>query len=177
MSQAAYALAVRDAIQAVMPSPWGDSNSVEVGLDGQPKPSCGEWYVAIHPGEWSADNGDFDLNEYVSLNVTITRRLGYSPQDRWGPEVWTKSGGLDALARSLIPVVHYNYATMAAANTNITTGDDKFCEPLQFQGAGPPQLKGPEWFSSDSEDMAATGLILEMRFGKARRMQRADIEG
>ncbi len=185
MSQAAYALAVRDTIKGIMPAPWNTRDSVEVGLDGMPKPACGEWYVAVHPAGWVSNSGDYDLDEYVGLSVTVTRRLGYAPQDRWGPEVWTKTGGLEDTARRIIAVIHKKYPPMNAANLLITAGDDKFCEPLQFTGAaGVPQVKGADWFTAGIPDeqqteqqWAQVGVALQLNFDKARRMQDANLQG
>lgn len=181
MSQAAYAIAIRDTIQGIMQAPWNTADSVEVGLDGMPKPGCGEWYVAIHPGGWISNSGDFDLDEVIGLSVTITRRLGSTPQDRWGPEVWVKTGGLEQKAREIIAVIHKKYDPMNAANTLIKQGDDKFHQPLEFKGAaGLPQLRGPDWFSADGETeeaYAQVGVSLTLNFGEARRMQDADLEG
>ena len=95
MSQRAYRLAVRDKLQNLFNL---DANSCETGFDGQPKPSCGELYIAVHSGPWSGTSADYDLTEIVGLLVTVTMRIAKVPQDRYGPSILDQAlTGLEAL--------------------------------------------------------------------------------
>jgi hypothetical protein len=182
MSLAALALATRDTIQTVTGL---DANSCEVGFDGQPKPGAGQVYYAIHCPGWNGISGDFDLHESYQVAVTITLRMGWAPQDRWGIEVWLAANtGLDALVRQVIVACHKNYKLINSANAgkdySIGVGSAGFVTPLWFLSAGAVQLKGAKWFSAEDAppkngvQTAQSGVAQEIRFGKAERCQAID---
>src|SRR5262249_40579634 len=101
MSRRALYKAMRDFIQARLGL---DSDSCEIGFSGKPKPSCGELYVAIHPlPTRMIVDGDVGVGKSYGGRVTITRRLGYSPDDRRGIEIWLKDDeGVEAIAEVII---------------------------------------------------------------------------
>lgn len=99
MSQAALMMAARDRLQLLLSL---TRDSCDIGLDGKPKPACGELYVAVHPAGWSPgpDGGDVGIDEVFGIAVTITRRLNEAPGDRWGSEIWVKKDtGIEPIAR------------------------------------------------------------------------------
>jgi hypothetical protein len=183
MSQAAYLQAARDALQAAFNL---DSNSCEVGIDGQPKPAAGQLYIALSPGSWTAAGGDdFDLDETFQIEVTVTRRLGTTPKDRWGVAVWLATpNGLETTCRKIITLLHMSYPVMRTANDYVirteTGQSDYFHHPLEFQSAGSPILQGPDWFSAvppatdQQVQTAPVGVSQALTFTGARRTQGVD---
>jgi hypothetical protein len=176
MSQAALCQAVCDRLQAVLSL---DAATCDLMPDGYPKPSCGELFVAVHPGDSSPDPAE-GLAEVFSMYVTVTRRLGYAPKDRQGVEVWRKAAvGLDAVVRRVMTALHLDAgadAVLNAANAYIAAegAGNGFVEPLRWQHTGRPEPKGPEWFSTDAEAggrFLNAGSAVEIRFGEAKRIQ------
>lgn len=156
-----------------------DPNVSAIQLDGQPNPACGESFYAIHPGEWRGDSADADLEELFGVSVTVTRRLGQAPLDRWGTDVWAKIvSGMDVICRKIVTAIHKNYAVLNAANA-ILEGESPlqggFVEPLQFLNASALQQKGPDWFNAEnlenSHRYANAGFAQTLSFGRARRVQ------
>jgi hypothetical protein len=185
MSVASYSLAIRDAIKVLLNL---DNVSCEVSFDGAPQPAAGELAVMVHPGNWSVEPGDYDLSENISVNVTVTKRMGFAPQDRWGIAIWTQvQEGLEPICRKIIAAIHQNQLVRLAANDYIVKSSvvysDVFHEAIKFQGAGPPELKDYRWFTAEQpEDLAAgaalwrgqtppSGAAQTLRFGGARRAQ------
>jgi len=170
MSQGAYADAVKQTIQTLFNV---DDASCDVMFDGQPKPSAGQWFYAVHPGSWTAQGEDYDLDEKIDIQVTVTRRLGDTPQDLGGIAVWKKY--LEPRCRQIVGAIHFNYDVMNLANSLITAGSDEFHKPVIFTGAaGTPQLKGPDWFTAITPDAGTTadaGVCLTLRFSGAERTQ------
>lgn len=154
-----------------------DATKVAFMLDGEPPPRAGEEFVAVHIASWqNSDPAVVGLSEEFAIDVTITRKAGFSPQDAYGAEIVRKATtGMEAHARKIMLAGHMNYTTMQAANTLITTGDDKFHHPLMWQSTTPPRLVGPEWFSSyDGDNVkrpAHAGVVMVVHFGKAQRLQ------
>ena len=177
MSQRALLVAVRDAIKSEFSL---NSDQCEIGFDGHPKPVCGELFVAIHEGgESSSEQGDYDLSEAFAVNVTVTRRTPYAPQDRWGTEILTKADGLSDLCRKIRNLVHFSYPIMNSANILIPEDADKFYHPLLWVNTTPPMEKGPEWFGAARDQyeegmLINTGVTKTVYFGKARRMQHVE---
>lgn len=175
MSQEALLEASRDRLRAVLPTvlPNLPASAVEVGFDGAPHPSSGEWFFSIHEGEWRAQSGDHDLDEYFGVCVTVTRRVTFSPKDRWGTAVLIKAQtGINAVSRKVITALHKNYAVLNAANVIVGTagaGPDGFVEPLWYLNASPVALKGPDWF--EAADDGTAGVARTLVFGRARRLQ------
>jgi len=176
MSQRAYMLAVKAHLQAEFL--WTD-DACDVAMDGSPRPLCGEQFVSIWPGLWTIHqrHGDDDLDEEIGVNITVTRRLGFSPQDRWGQEVLTKAaGGLEAVLRGILATLMVNRWQIMQQANDITGPHDGFVEPLRFQTAGRPELKGPEWFSAQDDyessiKAANAGVAQTLILVGARRLQ------
>lgn len=179
MSQAALLRAVRTRLQALFEV---NQTGCDVMFDGQPPPVMGEQFIAIHPGNWTAKNGDYDLDEYYGVQVTITRRLGAAPQDRGGTELWLKATeGIEAVARKIIVGdgttlngLHRNGDVLREANTALGTTVNTFFETLYFLDGGRPVLKLEDWFSAEemgTGKYANAGVAQTLTFGQARRLQ------
>ena len=181
MSQAALCLAVKARLQSVLT--W-DDNTCDVMFDGQPKPMAGELFVAVWPGSWTTNDIE-GLDEYFGVNVTVTRKFGYSPKDRGGTELWTKAVmGMEALLNRIKVALHHDVggdAIMAAANAiiNATSTHNGFIEPLRFRNGGRPELKGPDWFEAtpEGEGWSIAGVAQTMMFDRARRVQTIESMG
>lgn len=172
MSIGAVAKATRDALQTAFSL---DSNSCEVGFDGQPKPACGEKYYAVHQVSHGAVSGDWDLGEEYQLAVTITLRMGFAPKDRWGISVWLATGGLEELCRQAIVSIHHNQALRIAANVYITGGaSGKILTPLQFIRLDNPTPRDYSWFTAaqpEGDRPPECGASQTITFGKCQRCQ------
>jgi hypothetical protein len=135
-------------------------------LDGQPPPVAGEQFVAVwYPSDRAGMDADVGFVEICGCRVTVTRRLDYSPGDRWGTEVWLKATtGLEAVCRKIARELagdntgnldtQSRYLTLIAANQIIGIGtppnyyDGGFVTPLRLVDLGVPEPKGWMWFSS-----------------------------
>lgn len=174
MSQRALCLAVRDRLQSVYT--WNDYQC-DVTPGGEPIASAGELFVSVHEGGYSNQARDA-LDEIHDVNITITKRVGFSPHDRSAEEAVHKATvGLDIWAESIKATIHSDpssYAIVSAANTYISSNAVPgatvygFSEPLFFRRASPPQQRGADWFHSDVRGVA--GLSLTLTFGGARRL-------
>ncbi len=175
MSQAALLLAVCDAIRTEFSL---TAASCEAGFDGQPKPGCGELYIAVHPLNWNGVSGDWDLGEEYGVGVTVTIRTAWANQDRWGIAVLTAPGkGLEARVRKIITAIHHNQDVRIAANSRITGGGGNILTPLVFVRVEPPRPVGPSWFSAAMPDPDQPGVVPEcgvsqtIIFGRCQRVQ------
>ena len=154
-----------------------DAANVGVQEDGQPPNFSGELYIAIHPGAFrnNDDAGETDLDEVYEVDVTVSRRAGYTPADRVGEELITKvTTGLYARVEAIRAGLHMQYdyiigAGADTANTIIGASDNGFVKPLKFRDCSRPQRKGAEWFGAEKGKPG--GKILVLSFGGAQRVQ------
>lgn len=157
---------VRDSLRTALSL---DATGCQVTADGRPDPMCGEWFVAVH-GASTTNSARNHLDERVGLSVTITRRTGFTPQDRIGEEAVLDLFGMASWVKALI---HMEYPVMDAANAlidgfNVSTNG--FVEPLDFQTQQYLGPQGPSWFWSEGVDDATTGIAVTLSFGNARRI-------
>lgn len=161
-----------------------NESECEMTFDGQPFPIAGEQFIAVWPGDWAGNQSeDADLTEVYGAMVTVTRRLGYSPEDRWGPEVWAKANkGVEAVCRRVIVNLHgeqNNAAILNRANSLLPAPADGgtywgFSEKLVFRGGGRPEKKGASWFSARDKRtgrQANVGIAQTLAFFGAKRVQ------
>lgn len=161
-----------------------DKTGCQVTADGRPDPMCGEWFVAVHPGNTANSQRNY-LDERADASVTITRRTGFAPHDRLGEEAVFDL--LDYAGR-VKAVVHMEYPILDAANRLITgtaehaaaTGGavttNGFVEPLGFvsqQYLGP---QGSSWFFAEGMEDAVTGIAVRLDFAGARRIVASDVD-
>ncbi len=168
-----------------------DTSSVSVGFDGQPVPDCGQLFLMFHPGP-VVNEGDEDLSldEFYDVFATLTMRIAYAPQDRFGAEILYKAkAGLYANAEMLRAGLHMDYTlihyTGGVQGTFDWSGQkpyslpntvNGFTEPLKFRQFGKPEPKGPEWFWAPSGDEAHAGVAMQIDFVRARREQTIESE-
>lgn len=186
MSMAAIAIAVRNRLQSTFSL---DADSCEVGFGPEPKPACGEFYIAIHPVDWSFAGDDYDLDESYQFGVTLTMRMGYAAKDRWGIGVWLgtttllpnviNDDGLDARVRRAIVAIHHNQVQIRQAASLLidSTRSDLIVTPLTIARIQMPQPRGPDWFMApqpeSDQHIAECGVSQTLIFGGGRRV--ADI--
>lgn len=177
MSQRAILLAVRDHLRAELQL---SDLQCQVMFDGQPPPACGEVFVSVHPGSWSGNRGDGDLDESLGVLVTATKRTTYAPADRVvSPLAGPEFEALDRLLERLRAKLHKDppatgssthYPVLALANATIGATANGFIEPLVFRDGGRPEPKGAEWFSAEP-GTGVCGLAQTLVFDGARRVQ------
>ncbi len=179
--------AARDAIRAA-----GFNYGVaecEITADGHPPPRCGNVFVAVHGGK-SSNDAVRNLDERFGFSVTLTMRVVVA-LDRVGDQQIARNlnlvplayrQGFNARVEQLRTLLHQNWGMVVlqgqsppSANDNIAawaTGTVYgFVEPATWRGlTEDAHLVGGEWFASDpdSEDV---GIVAELRFDGARRMQ------
>lgn len=178
--------AVRDTIRAA--GMGYDYASCEIMDDGRPPPRAGNFFAAVHEGEGRSE-ADNQLHEYLGFLVTLTMRVTV-PLDRVGDQQLARNlarvplaqrQGFYAKRDQLRALLHMNWGmtvltnqTPASANDNLSawaTGTVYgFCEPARYRGSERARLVGGEWFGAEPND-ADVGIVSEMRFEGARRMQ------
>lgn len=172
---------LRDALRAALSL---DRTGCQVTADGRPDPMCGDWFVAVHPGGTSNSQRNY-LDEHADCYVTITRRTGFSPQDRIGEaavfDLLDYAGRVKALVHMGYPVMDRADAlitgtaeNVAAAGGTVTTNG--FVEPLGFthsQYLGP---KGCDWFWGEGMSDDITGIAVQLTFSGARRIVATDVD-
>jgi hypothetical protein len=181
MSQGALCTAVRNTLRTALSL---SAMQCDVTFDGRPIPICGETFVAVWAGDWVGQSEDADLDESIGVYVTLTRRCGYCPEDRYGPEVWLKTAeGMEPVLRSIVRQIHKSDAVRVAANALIQAAlpDDVeeasgFVTPLLMQRVGRPEPKGPDWFRAEGYSQRASkyanaGCAQTIIFSASRRIQ------
>jgi hypothetical protein len=173
-------LAARDWLRARLNVAGIGPESIEVMFDGRPDPACGEWFVALHEGDWRVDESigqaDLSLPEAFGIQVTVTRKCGSAPFGRIGTaKLAAQYRGLIAVCRQLIvqPTgLHMNYAVTTAANSTIGDEANGFFHPLVFRGAEPTRPQGPAWFQArGTRSDPPAGISKTLAFAEAQRVQ------
>jgi hypothetical protein len=188
MAQDLLLLSARDWLRENLNVAGIGPESIEVMFDGRPSPACGDWFVALHEGEWRVDEtigqADLSLPETFGAFVTVTRKVGVAPFDRIGTDILARQWrGLIAVCRKLIVQpsgLHMNYAHMNAWNaligpTGVDASDVNY-HPLVFQGAAATQPQGSAWFGARGQKTnPPCGLSKTLSFAKAQRCQKIEI--
>jgi hypothetical protein len=180
--------AVRDAIRAAGMN--YDQATCAIMDDGQPPPRCGNYFTSIH-GSKSNNKAVRNLDEIFDFSITLTERITV-PLDRLGEQQMARNIELVPLGyrqgfnnkverlRAFVAGASWRITVLTGQNPNSANDNLSewatgmvygFCEPYHYQGVSAAvRLVGGEWFASDpeSEEM---GLVQELRFGGARRMQ------
>lgn len=178
MSRRLLRLAVRDNLREKFG--WTELEC-DTMPDGRPKPAAGEIFVAVHGGQWTGRDIDSGLDEEIGFEVTITRRLGFSPMDQWNREVVEGlKDGLEVLAEQVRAYLHMNQQIRITANEFISAERTArgFTEVQRFRSCGDAEERGPDWFNALDFDTggrhANAGLTMTLTFGGARRIQRLE---
>ena len=153
----------------------------DLAMGGKPHPAAGQVFYAVHPYGWTTKNGDYDLDEFMGVKITVSMKLGQTPKDRTLTAAWaTPNTGLDALCRKALLAIHRQQSVRAAANAIIGATDDIDATPngfeteLWFKNADPePVPRDDEWFGADqaTATQALRGFSVTLTFGEAERMQ------
>jgi len=149
--------------------------------DGHPPPWGGDWFVAVHQGGQGNDMMNA-LDERYDFRVTLSARLTVPP-DRAGDTLLAQKlveeKGFNRKAHRLKTYLHMSWGLLQEANQYLLDANPDadevygFCEPAHFSpgGADDPQLVGGEWFGGDPGTTDCCGLVQELRFEGARRLQ------
>lgn len=182
MSMGALLHATVDRIRTLGYSP----EQCGVQPDGEPDPVAGEVYVSVYPlGIRNTDEGAHRLEEEYEVGVAVTLRAGSMPVDAFGPAGVTRAtSGLYARAEAIRARLHMDYGVLdlvgGVCGTASWTGGrpyslpataQGFAEPLRFRTCSAVRLKGPDWFSAEGDADPPGGLVVEMVFAGARRIQ------
>ena len=170
MSKAALLQATLEDLRSALGYSEADS---DVADDGRPHPRCGEHFAAVHPtGEQGTLTTCFD--DLHNVSVTLTQRIQI-PFDRRGRVYLLQADKLQRRANKVKIRIHSNYLLMNRANALIDEWEGSpqngYVEPLFFlqMDARPREVSGRH-FHAEGTSIEA-GLVIEVRFGKARRIQ------
>lgn len=174
MSMARLLVAARDQLRTGV-LVLNETNTT-IQSDGQPPPISGQFHVALHGLDWGVGGPlGTGLDEVYSLGITVTMRAPVIPKDSQAEEIYVKKAtGLEDLVRKVIVEMEKErYTIINAANTNMPDSLDGFVEPLRWEGAdAEPRLVGPDWFLAVPDpNQPDSGMVMETRFGQARRIQ------
>lgn len=153
--------------------------------NGQPPPSMGQFYVAVHEGNIAPEVSYSTFEEVYSVSVTVTIRMSATPWDRSAQmKLYGDDGSLDKRARQIAALIHMdtrdhrviNAANLLDALKPPAEGYAKqgFVEPLRFAGLDVAVHRGPDWFHANIETMGNNppmGWSKTIRFTGARRVQ------
>lgn len=167
----ALLIAVRDQLrEKVTLSP----DDVRVQPGPEPIPTMGDTFISVYGSGWNAGISDPNrgIDEVFGVACAVTSRMSANPIDRVGEEIYIKGiTGLEATCRKIVANVHQNIDVFTEANLLIT-GDDKFVEFLRWSSTDPsPKTVGADWFFSSDTTNPDYGLVMEVRFVGARRVQ------
>lgn len=159
--------------------------------DGQPPAFSGEEYWQVHEG--ASDNSGVNfLDERFNVDITLTRKTGYTPQDRIGQDtLGDLTTGIRKRARTIAIALNMDYTTLDVCGGtkgqvatefwaggqawSLTHSDTGFREPLRYGRIDKPEVKGPEWFwatdHSDHSNGPPTGIAITIHLTGARRTQ------
>ena len=149
----------------------------EIRPEGRPTKHAGKTFLGIHGSSWNAGPATEHnvLEEYFGLAVTISRRIGSIPEDRWGTTLYLDATeSLENLSRLVILSISKNrYTILSTANTAITDANENsytFYRPMTFVNADPePRVEIGDWYGLAMEETAA--LVMQVRFDGAERIQ------
>lgn len=170
--QAAIETAALNAMRAQLG--YAERNSGRM-FDGRPPAFLGDYYVVVwHDGTRdSTERGS--LAERYGLRVTFSLQTGKYPFDRLVQARDLVELKLNEI-RALLHKDQYGFAITAAARTLAGYGQTGaslpigWVEALMFQGFGPCEEKGPEWFGGVAESGMA-GVAQTANFGRSGRFQ------
>lgn len=172
-----------------------DQTSCEICADGHPPPRCGAFFVAVHGGRSRPGGANQrNLDELFGFSVTLTMRVTVA-LDRAGDQQVARNlplkdiggvplalrQGFNARLEQLRAYLHSNWAMVVLVNRTPPSANDNlaawaagtvygFVEPARWAGEEVPRLVGGEWFSA-APDAPDVGIVSEMRFDGARRVQ------
>ena len=175
MSIGRLMLSVRDEVRLKLDL---KEDECHVMPDGRPMPSCGQRFIAIYAHSWNASPDDFNaaegLVEWYGVTCAVTFRSAYVPFDRHIPGIGLE---MEDFCRKIISTVHLNHNILLRTNELIAeelgqmTGTGML-EQLRWAScdASPTFVTG-DWFGEGPPIDQNTGLMAEVRFEQATRVQ------
>lgn len=134
--------------------------NIRIRLSGQPTPTAGEIFVAVHAGTWNApEDLSQVLKDEVEIVCTVTIRSRKYPEDRDPDYILAgASRSLSDLSDRIVASVHGNTALTAAAGR---------IEPLRWVSCVGPIEQTKSWFYSDDPndgDVQPAGYSMDIIF-------------
>lgn len=180
MSVPALLWAVRKRLWDQIPELPQRTIDVTIHQDGQPPPAVGDLFIGIHMLGWQP--GDIrnevmmGLDETYRIGITVTQRISSKPMDRQKDFLMDQWFGIDNWVRKSL-LIHQNYDILSDASLMIaqrypgaTAANTTFQEPFRWEGSdAAPRVVDGLWFTAEQDAMA--GLVLQTRYGRARRLQ------
>lgn len=173
------AAALRQAVVEIIRESLG-LGSMECDMEDTGRPSStspAALYVSVHPGTWRSRHLDYGLDEEFGVNITVNYRGSQFQPDKWGNKITSVSDGIEAVARSIIPLIHCKADALVRANRIIGGNSSLFIlgEYLRLTGEQePPSDRQPGWWGAAVTKQNANsyaGMSTTMHFEGARRVQ------
>jgi hypothetical protein len=168
-----------------------EMHQADVRFDAKPQRWNADKFIGIWCGQWEPgphNHGEQVLDELIGATFTITFATGVVPHDVIDEEVvYLACEGIEYWARRITAVLtkkRWEWMCLAneMAEAELCECDpeemtDVFVAPATWAGNDPtPRLVGPDWFSADpgdfdEQDEAPYGLVMDVRFRDANRIQ------
>lgn len=141
-----------------------------VMIDGRPPQTCGDMFIAIHPGGFRGVSPEI-IEAVHQLNITLTFRVANIPKDKAGVYAYLeKNLGIGELAQKIVEYLHNNYIILKYANEFIENPKvNRWVEPLRLGVATPPRIVGGDWVHAPASKEEV--IIQSISFGEAKRVQ------
>ena len=163
-----------------------EPHQIDVKFDAKPPyPHTGR-HIAIWCGQWEPGaniNMEQGLDELIGATFTISQTTGHVPPDRMDKEIVYKACvGVEWWARRITAVLtKYRWEWICLASEKAQAilcectpdpAKDVFVHPPTWAGNDPtPRIVGPDWFSSEPDDEGDFGVVMDVRFRDAKRIQ------
>lgn len=164
MSIGSLLIAVRDKLRDSLTQVDSPEQNIRLGMNGQPIPTAGGIYVAVHLRDWANPEPQLTslLKEESGVIVTISIRSRRNPEDRDPDSVLVKaSRGLTDIAEQVMSAIHGNSALTSSAGR---------IEPLRWIACIGPTEQFKDWYRSGDPfdgDAQPAGYSLEVVFSGA----------
>lgn len=168
MSLANLLIEVRDALRDSLEDHISNPiNNIRIRLSGQPTPTSGEVFVAVHAGNWnSPEDLSQVLKDEIEVVCTITIRSRKYPEDRDPDYILVgASKSLSDLSDRIVASIH--------GNTSVSSSAGRI-EPLRWVSCVGPIEQTKSWFYSDDPNDADTqpaGYSMDVIFRGALRVR------
>lgn len=186
MSVSALRLACRNAIRAASITPDVRDSECAVTNNGRPHPRAANLFISVHGGEVKeiGANGGYYRHESVGIEVTISLRASFVPQDMRGEEVTEGTTGLERFTSFVTDALHGIIAIGSAANALITDATKRHFlvgTLLRFERATAVQERDYEWWTGDentfgkhsaSPQRQIAGVSQTLHFGGLERIRK-----
>lgn len=178
MSMRAICLAVRDHLRSGASGGLNyAADRCDIMVDGMPPPAAGEWFIAIHQGNWTGQYIE-GFAEDCALQITVSVRAPVLPFDRIGHLLYEKTPNFKGLwwfveeIRVSLALDVGGDDILNKANVYIGTSANGFQQTTQLiADMGRPQRQGPHWFGSDEMEVEIAGVSQTLSIGPFGRFQ------